>query len=124
MRHRTAGKKFGRVRAHRKAMLANLATSLIVHEHVVTTETKAKDLRRVVELIITKAAKAPQGAKGESAVPTIRNLSAVLPEKRAVTKLIKELGPKYKERPGGYLRLTKLGQRDGDAAPTVKVELV
>lgn len=119
--HRTTGRKFGRVAEHRKAMLHNLAASLIIHDHVVTTEAKGKEVRRVVEPLITKAAKAPQGS---AAVPTIRALKAALPESRAVTKLIKELGPKYKERPGGYVRLTKLGQRDGDAARTVKVELV
>lgn len=101
-------------------MLSNLAASLIIHDHVVTTEAKGKEVRRVVEPLITKAAK----ADGPAAVPTIRALKAALPEPRAVSKLIKELGPKYKERPGGYVRLTKLGQRDGDAARTVKVELV
>ncbi|MSU76287.1 50S ribosomal protein L17 [Patescibacteria group bacterium] len=105
-------------------MMANLATSLIIHDHVVTTEAKGKEVRRYVEPLITKAAKSPAGAKGEASVPTIRALNAALPEKRAVTKLMKELGPKYKERPGGYVRLTKLGQRVGDAAHTVKVELV
>lgn len=122
--HRTSGRKLGRVAAHRQAMLSNLASSLILHNSLVTTEAKGKEVRRVVEPLITKAAKAPQGSKGESAVPTIRALHAALPEKRAVTKLMKELGPKYKERPGGYVRLTKIGQRDGDAARVVKVELV
>lgn len=123
-KHRTTGRKLGRVAEHRQAMLANLTASLIIHDHVVTTEAKAKEVRRVVEPLITKAAKAPAGAGGGGSVPTVRALNAALPEKQAVTKLMKELGPKYKERPGGYVRLTKLGQRDGDAARTVKVELV
>ncbi len=105
-------------------MLGNLAVSLIVHEHVVTTEAKAKEIRRFVEPLITKAAGATPGATGEGNVPVIRALTAALPEPRAVTKLVKELGPKYHDRPGGYLRLTKVGYRDGDAARTVKVELV
>lgn len=123
-KHRTTGRKFGRVREHRQAMLKNLASSLIIHDHVVTTEAKAKEVRGVVEPLITKAAKAPQGAKGESAVPTVRALHAALPQKEAVNKLMKELGPKYKDRAGGYVRLTKIGQRPGDAARKVKVELV
>lgn len=123
-KHLQAGRKFGRVRGHRRAMLANLANSLIIHDSVVTTEAKAKEIRCFLEPLITKAAQAPQGATGEASVPVIRALTAVLPEPRAVTKLMKELGPKYQDRPGGYLRLTKLGQRSGDAARTVKVELV
>jgi large subunit ribosomal protein L17 len=97
-------------------MLRNLAVSLIVHEKVTTTEAKAKEIRGIVEPLITKA--------GKGTVPVIRQLNAALPEKKAVTKLVKELGPKYQDRPGGYLRLTKVGQRDGDAARKVTVELV
>lgn len=123
-KHLRAGRKFGRVRAHRQAMLGNLAVSLIMHERVTTTEAKAKEIRRFVEPLITKAGSAKPGAQGEGNVPVIRQLTAVLPEKRAVTKLVKELGPKYQDRPGGYLRLTKVGYRDGDAARTVTVELV
>lgn len=123
-KHLQAGRKFGRERAHRKAMLSNLAVSLIMHEKVTTTEAKAKEIRGLVEPLITKAGKANPGAKGEGTVPVIRQLTAVLPEKRAVTKLVKELGPKYHDRPGGYLRLTKVGARTGDAARTVTVELV
>lgn len=97
-------------------MLKNLAVSLILHEHVVTTEGKAKELRRFVEPLITRAA--------TQSVPTTRALAGILPESGAVKKLLADLGPKYKERPGGYVRLTKLGTRVGDAARTVKVELV
>jgi large subunit ribosomal protein L17 len=117
MRHRKAGRQLSRVAEQRRALMANLATSIVLHDQVVTTEAKAKEIRRFLEPLITRA------AKGGS-VPTVRRLSAALPERRAVTKLVKDLGPKYKERPGGYLRLTKLGQREGDGARRVKVELV
>ena len=116
MKHRVKQRAFGRVTAHRQAMLRNLANSLILHESVVTTEAKAKEIRGYVEPLITKAA--------SKDVATIRRLRAALPEAGAVKKLVDDLGPKYKDRPGGYLRLTKIGQRGGDGALEVKVELV
>lgn len=119
MKHRVQGRSLGRVREHRQALLKNLAVSLILHESVVTTEGKAKEIRRFVEPLITKAAKAEA-----KSVPVARSLTAVLPDPGAVAKLLKDLGPKYQDRPGGYLRLTKLGTRPGDGALSVKVELV
>lgn len=116
MRHRKQGRSLGRVRGHRQAMLRNLATSLVLHEHVVTTEAKAKEIRTFLEPLITRAA--------TNNVATIRAMRAALAETGAADKLVKEVGPKYKDRPGGYLRLTKLGPRGGDGAEAVKVELV
>ncbi len=106
----------GRVAEHRRALLRNLATSLIIDEAIVTSVGKAKELRRYVEPLITKS-------KTKS-VPHLRALAGELPEPNAVKKLVEELGPKYRDRPGGYVRLSKLGPRVGDAAEAVKVELV
>lgn len=116
MRHLKSGRTLGRVRAHRQAMLANLATSLILHEQIVTTEGKAKELRRFVEPLVTRAK--------SSSLATRRALIAALPEKGAARKLVEDLGPKYQDRPGGYVRLTKIGSRPGDGARRIKVEFV
>jgi large subunit ribosomal protein L17 len=116
MKHRIAARTLGRERAHRQAMLKNLATALILHERVVTTEGKAKEVRRFVEPLITRAK--------INSVASQRALTAALPEKGAAKKLVVDLGPKYKDRPGGYVRLTKIGTRPGDGARRVAVELV
>ena len=116
MRHRLKSRQLGRTREIRKSLLQNMATSLILHEGLVTSEGKAKELRRYVEPLITKS-------KVKS-IPVIRQLQAELPEEGAVRKLISELGPKYKDRPGGYVRLIKIGTRPGDGARRIKVELV
>lgn len=116
MKHRRQGRSLGREPSHRQAMLANLATALILHEQVVTTEGKAKEVRRFVEPLVTKAA--------TKSVSTIRGLQTKLPEQGAVRKLVEDLGPKYRDRPGGYTRLTKLGSRPGDGAHQVKLEFV
>lgn len=97
-------------------MLKNLAVSLIMHESLVTTEGKAKELRKFVEPLVTKSR--------EKTVPRVRQLRGSLPEPGAVDKLFGDIGPKYKDRPGGYLRLTKLGPRLSDGAERVKVEFV
>ena len=116
MRHRNSGRQLGRATAHRKAMLANLTNSLIEHELIKTTLPRAKELRRVAEPLITRA--------GEDSVANRRLAFARLGDKRSVGKLFNELGPRYKDRPGGYLRILKAGFRRGDCAPMAYVELV
>lgn len=116
MRHRKAGKRLNRTSSHRKAMFKNMAVSLMRHELIKTTLPKAKELRRVVEPLITLA-------KTDS-VANRRLAFARLRDRKIVTKLFNELGPRYKERPGGYLRILKYGFRVGDKAPMAVVELV
>jgi len=117
MRHGHAGRKLNRTSSHRKAMLANLAVSLVHHETVRTTVPKAKELRRMVEPLITVAAK-------NDTVSGRRIVFNRLRSRQAVGKLFNELGPRYRERPGGYLRIVKCGYRPGDGAPMAVVELV
>jgi large subunit ribosomal protein L17 len=116
MRHQKSGRKFGRDSAHRTAMFRNMVISLLEHELIKTTVPKAKDLRRYAEPLITLA--------GTDTVANRRLAFARLNNKGAVRKLFEEIGPRYKKRPGGYLRLLKCGQRTGDAAPMAYVELV
>lgn len=116
MRHRKSGRKLNRTSSHRHAMFRNMATSLVTHELIKTTLPKAKELRRVVEPLITLA-KEDGHARRRLAFNRMR-------DRAAVTKLFNELGPRYKERPGGYLRILKCGFRAGDNAPMAYVELV
>ena len=116
MRHRKSGRKLGRTSSHRKAMFRNMATSLVRHETIKTTLPKAKELRRVVEPLITLA-KEDGVAKRRLAFDRLR-------DKEAVGKLFTDLGPRFKDRPGGYLRILKIGPRPGDAAPMAIVQLV
>jgi large subunit ribosomal protein L17 len=116
MRHLKSGRKLNRTSAHRKAMFRNMAASLVEHELIKTTLPKAKELRRVAEPLITLA-------KTDS-VANRRLAFARLRDKDAVSKLFNELGPRFKERPGGYLRILKCGFRAGDNAPMAYVELV
>jgi len=116
MRHRKSGRKLGRNSSHRKAMFRNMAASLLRHEMIKTTLPKAKELRRVVEPLITLA-KEDDVAKRRLAFDRLR-------DKEAVGKLFKDLGPRFKDRPGGYLRILKTGPRPGDAAPMAIVQLV
>ena len=116
MRHRKSGRKFNRNSAHRQAMLRNMAVSLFEHEAIKTTLPKAKELRRVAEPLITLA-------KNDS-VANRRLAFARTRSKEMVGKLFDELGPRYKERPGGYIRILKMGFRTGDNAPMAYVELV
>ena len=116
MRHQKAGRKFSRTSAHREAMFKNMASSLFKHELIKTTLPKAKELRRVAEPLITLA-------KVDS-VANRRLAFARLRDKEAVGNLFTILGPRYRERPGGYLRIIKCGFRDGDNAPMAFVELV
>ena len=116
MRHRENGRKLNRNSSHRKAMFRNMAVSLIEHEMIRTTLPKAKELRRFAEPLITMA-KIDNVAKRRLAFSRLRN-------RNIVTKLFNELGPRYKERPGGYLRILKCGFRTGDKAAMAVVELV
>jgi len=116
MRHRKSGRQLNRNSAHRKAMYRNMASSLFEHELIKTTLPKAKELRRVAEPLITMAK--------EDSVAKRRVAFARLRDQAAVAKLFSELGPRYKERSGGYLRILKCGYRPGDKAPMAFVELV
>ena len=116
MRHKQSGRKLNRNSSHRKAMFRNMANSLMQHEMIKTTVPKAKELRRVAEPLITLA-------KNDS-VSRRRIAFSRLRDRAVVTKLFNELGPRYKQRPGGYLRITKCGYRPGDSAPMAYVELV
>ncbi len=116
MRHRKSGRKLGRNSSHRKAMFRNMAASLLRHETIKTTLPKAKELRRVVEPLITLA-KVDGVANRRLAFDRLR-------DKEVVGKLFTDLGPRFKERPGGYLRILKMGPRPGDAAPMALVMLV
>jgi len=109
-------RRFGGDAAHQKAMLANLAASLIAAEALVTTEAKAKALRPVAEKLITKARK--------GGVYRQRDVVAFLRDKDMAHKLFEEIGPRYVDRPGGYTRILKLGPRHGDNAPMARIELV
>lgn len=116
MRHRKSGRKLSRESSHRKMMLSNMAASLFSHELIKTTLPKAKELRRVAEPLITLSK--------EDSVARRRLAFARLRNRDVVTKLFNELGPRYKFRPGGYLRILKCGFRPGDNAPMAYVELV
>jgi LSU ribosomal protein L17P len=116
MRHRLSNRKLNRTTSHRLAMLRNMANSLFLHEAIKTTLPKAKELRRVVEPLITLA-KEPSLANHRLAFNRLRDRDMVL-------KLFNELGPRYQARPGGYVRILKFGFRQGDNAPMAYVELV
>jgi large subunit ribosomal protein L17 len=116
MRHRHGLRKLNRTSSHRLAMLRNMANSLFTHEAIRTTLPKAKELRRVAEPLITLS-KNPTVANRRLAFDRLR-------DRDVVVKLFDQLGPRYKARPGGYLRILKFGFRQGDSAPMALVELV
>jgi large subunit ribosomal protein L17 len=116
MRHRNSGRQLNRNSSHRKAMFQNMTCSLLRHEVIKTTLPKAKELRRLAEPFITMA-KTDSVHKRRLAFNRLR-------DRDVVTKLFNELGPRYQERPGGYLRILKTGFRAGDNAPMAYVELV
>ena len=116
MRHQKSGRHLNRTAAHRKAMLSNMSASLIEHETIKTTVVKAKELRRYVEPLITLS-------KVDS-VANRRRAFAKLRDKAAVGKLFTELGPRYRERPGGYTRILKAGFRQGDSAMVAYMQLM
>lgn len=116
MRHRKSGRQLNRNASHRHAMFRNMASSLIEHEIIKTTLPKAKELRRVAEPLITLAK--------EDSVANRRLAFDRTRSKAVVGKLFTEIGPRYQDRPGGYTRILKCGQRAGDAAPMAYIELV
>jgi len=116
MRHRKSGRKLNRNSSHRKAMFKNMTVSLVEHELIKTTLPKAKELRRIAEPLITLSK--------EDSVANRRLAHSRLGSDAAVGKLFSELGPRYENRPGGYIRILKCGYRAGDKAPMAYVELV
>lgn len=117
MRHRVKKKTLKRDADHRKALLRNLSASLVMNESLVTTVTKAKYLRPYVEKIITKA-------KKNNDFNTIKQLKKFIYQEEAIRKLIDDLGPRFKNRNGGYTRIIKIGDRKGDNAPLAMIEFV
>lgn len=116
MRHRKKGRKLSRTASHRKATLRNMAASLFLHERIETTTAKAKELRPFAERLITL------GKRGD--LHARRLAAAKIGDRDIVGKLFDELGPRFAERPGGYTRILKLGNRKGDAADMSLIELV
>lgn len=116
MRHRNQGRKFGRSSSHRKAMFANMASALIKHEQITTTLPKAKDLRPIVERLITL------GKRGD--LHARRQALAQIPDRDMVAKLFDTLAERYAERSGGYTRIVRANHRYGDAAPMAVIEFV
>ena len=116
MRHRKGGRKLGRTSAHRKAMLRNMVTSLLDVERVETTDAKAKEVRRLAERMITLGKRGNLHAR--------RQALSVIRSRGVTAKVFDELATRFKDRPGGYTRIMKLGSRAGDAAPVSIIELV
>ena len=116
MRHSVKGRKLGRTASHRSALLNALTTSLLKHKRIRTTEAKAKEARTFIEKLITKAKKNDLHVR--------REVVALITDKDVVKELFSEIIPKIGERPGGYTRVVKLGNRNGDAAPMAILELV
>lgn len=123
-------RKLGRTSSQRKAMLRDLATDLIINERIVTTETRAKELRSVVEKMITLGKRGDLHARRQAAayirreVTTVTNAEGTEETVFALQKLFDNVAPRYAERQGGYTRIMKMGPRRGDGAPTVVIELV
>jgi len=116
MRHQKSGRKFNRTSSHRKSMFANMAAALLKHEQITTTLPKAKDMRRVVDRLITLGKRGGLHAR--------RQALSVLRDTTITAKLFGELAERYKDRPGGYTRVIKAGYRYGDMAPLGVLELV
>ncbi|MBI4121857.1 MAG: 50S ribosomal protein L17 [Parcubacteria group bacterium] len=116
MRHRNKGVLLGREKGPRQALLRNLATSVVLYEKVKTTQAKAKAIKPIVERAVT--------ASRKDTLHTRRRLLQYFLDEKAVKKLLEDLGPRDKTRPGGYMRITKLAKRHGDAAPIVQIEFV
>ncbi len=116
MRHRAKGRQLSRTASHKKALLANLATSLFRHERIVTTEAKAKELRPYAEHLITLARRGDLHAR--------RQVERRIKDREVTHRLFKDLGPRFAARPGGYTRIIKLGHRVGDGAEVARIELL
>ena len=115
-------RNFGGDAAHQRLMMANMAASLFAAEAIVTTEAKAKALRPIAEKLITKAKKAQEGE--DLRIHRIRQIQSYLNDKEMTAKLVNDVAPRSMERNGGYLRILKLGPRQGDKAPMARIELV
>lgn len=116
MRHNKSGRRLGRNSSHRLAMLRNMVTSLIEHEKITTTDIRAKELRKLADRMITL------GKRGD--LHARRQALQVIQDRTVVAKLFDLIGPRFKDRPGGYTRIIKLGVRLGDKAPLSQIELV
>lgn len=116
MRHRKKGKILGRKIGPRKALFKSLALNFVLNEKIKTTEAKAKAVKPIIERLITRAK--------ENNLNNYRRVNSYLQSREATKKMLEQIGPKYKDRPGGYCRIIKLGQRKGDAAKMVILELV
>ena len=116
MRHRIAGRKLSRPTAHRMSMLRTAVTDLLRHETLQTSDAKAREIRRMAEKVITRGK--------TNTLHSRRLAAAVLRDKKVLSKLFDELGTRYEDRPGGYTRIVKLGNRKGDAAPMAIIELM
>ena len=116
MRHRHKGRPLGRTVAHKRAMLRNMATSLFKHERVVTTSTKAKELRPFAERLITLARRGDLHAR--------RQVERHIRDREVSGRLFREIGPRFAARPGGYTRILRLGHRSGDGADLARIELL
>ncbi len=116
MRHQNTGRKLNRTSSHRKAMFANMATSLFEHERIRTTDAKAKEIRRVAEKLVTLAKRGDVSAR--------RLVARTVRDPEVLKKLFDDIGPRYAERAGGYTRIVKIGPRAGDNAPMSLIELV
>jgi large subunit ribosomal protein L17 len=116
MRHNKSGKRLGRNTPHRTAMLRNMVTSLFDHEKITTTDARAKELRKVADRMITL------GKRGD--LHARRQVLNVIRDQKVVAKLFDQIGPRYKDRPGGYTRIIKIGSRLGDNAPQSIIALV
>jgi large subunit ribosomal protein L17 len=116
MRHNKSGRRLGRNSSHRSAMMRNMVTSLIEHEKITTTDSRAKELRKIAERMITLGKRGDLNAR--------RQALQVIHDRKVVAKLFDMVAPRYKERPGGYTRIIKLGNRLGDNAPQSIIELV
>ena len=116
MRHRIAHRKLGRRPSHRRALLRNLAATLIEHGHLRTTVAKAKEVRPFVERLVTLGRRSDLAAR--------RRALQILPRKQVVGKLFDDVAPRFADRPGGYTRILKLGPRQGDGAPMARIEFV
>lgn len=116
MRHRAKGRQLSRTASHRRALLRNLAASLFRHDAIVTTLAKAKELRPYAEKLITLSRRGDLHA--------VRQVEQKIPDREVITKLFKTLGPRFASRPGGYIRILKLGHRPGDGAEMARIELL
>lgn len=116
MRHNKSGRRLGRNSSHRKAMLRNMVTSLLDHERITTTDARAKEVRKIAEKLITL------GKRGD--LHARRQALSVVFDKKIVAKLFDRLAPRFQDRPGGYTRIIKVGNRLGDNAPVSIIELV